>query len=119
MSVQFIKNNGVKQYAIIPADTYALLLEKAEMLDDVRAYDEAMASDDESIPSEIVDRLLSGESKLKVWREYRNLSQAELAEKCGVAQASISQIESGDRVGSITLLKKIASMLKLDVDDLI
>ena len=62
MKVQFIEQNGAKQYAIVPVDTYALLLEKAEMLDDIKAYDEAMASDDELIPCEVVDLLLAGEN---------------------------------------------------------
>jgi DNA-binding XRE family transcriptional regulator len=119
MTVQFIEQNGTKQYAIIPADTYALLLEKAEMLDDIKTYDEAMANDDELVPSEVVERLIAGENKIKVWREYRGLSQSVLAEKANMAQASIAQMEAGKRIGSITVLKKISKALQLDLDDLV
>ena len=119
MNVQFIEQNGTKQYAIVPADTYALLLEKAEMLDDIKDYDEAMAGDDELVPSEIVDRLIAGENKIKVWREYRGMSQAVLAEKVSMAQASIAQMEGGKRNGTVAALKKIASALNIDLDDLV
>lgn len=119
MNVQFIEHNGIKQYAIVPVDTYALLLEKAEMLDDVKAYDEAMTNDEELIPSEIVDRLIRGENKLKVWREYRGFSQDKLAKLVGMSQASIAQMESGKRVGSVAALKEIAEMLEIDLDDLV
>ena len=120
MNVQFIEQNGTKQYAIVPADTYALLLEKAEMFDDIKAYDEAMANDNEElIPAEIVYRLLGGENKIKVWREYRNMSQTDLAGRSGVAQAAIAQMEGGKRTGSIASLKKIAEALSLDLDDLV
>ncbi len=123
MNVQFIEQNGTRQYAIVPVDTYALLLEKAEMLDDIKAYDEAMAErcsafDDELVPGEIVNRLIAGENKIKVWREYRGISQATLAEKANMAQASIAQMEGGKRIGSVATLKKIAEALKLDLDDL-
>jgi len=119
MNVQFIEQNGTRQYAIVPADTYALLLEKAEMLDDIKAYDEAMAGNDELVPSEIVDRLINGENKIKVWREYRGISQAVLAEKAGMAQASIAQMEGGKRIGAVAAIKKIAKALNLDMDDLV
>ena len=42
MSAQFIEIEG-KQVVVIPADDYRVLLEKAEMLDDVAAYDRAKA----------------------------------------------------------------------------
>jgi len=88
------------------------------MLDDVKAYDEAMANDEEMFPSELVDRLIAGENKIKVWREYRGISQATLAEKANMAQASIAQMEGGKRIGSVATLKKIAQVLRLDLDDL-
>ena len=118
MNVQFIEQNGFKQYAIVPAETYALLLEKAEMLDDIKAYDEAMTSDEELVPGEVVDRLIAGEHKIKVWREYRGINQVAFAEKVNMAQATIAQIEVDKRIGSVTTLKKIAGALNIDLDDL-
>lgn len=117
MSVQFIEQNGHKQYAVVPVDLYETLLEKAEMLDDIKAYDEAIKRDEECIPADVVYRLLD-ENKIRVWREYRGLTQSELAKQSGLAQATIAQIEGGKRTGSIAVLKKIAEALRLDLDDL-
>lgn len=46
--------------------------------------------------------------RVKYWREDANLTQSELAEKVGVTQATISQVESGLRCPSDELLKKIS-----------
>jgi hypothetical protein len=50
-------------------------MEDAEMLSDVKAYDAAKArlenGEDELIPLEIIERRLSGEPALWVWREER------------------------------------------------
>ncbi|AEF98661.1 helix-turn-helix domain-containing protein [Methylomonas methanica] len=119
MSVQFIEQNGQKQYAVMPVADYEKLLEKAEMLGDITAYDQALTSEDELVPAEIVNRLLNGENKIKVWREHRGLTQAGLAESCKMAQASIAQMESGKRTGTIAALKKIAETLDVDLDDLV
>ncbi len=59
------------------------------------------------------------ENMVQVWREYRGLTHAELAAQCGLAQATIAQIEGGKRTGSVEVLKKIAEALTLDLDDLV
>ena len=74
MSVQFIENNGQRQYAVVPIDVYNDLLEKVEMLENRAAYEKAKQDDDELIPGEVVYRLLDGENKIKVWREYRQMT---------------------------------------------
>ncbi|WP_230198958.1 helix-turn-helix transcriptional regulator [Geotalea daltonii] len=113
----------MQEYAVIPYDEYRSLLADAEMPADVRAFDSATkalaAGEEEVIPSEVVDRLLDGENPIRVWREYRRLSAADLAKACGVTAAAISQIESGKRKSSVTLLHKIARTLKVDLEMLI
>jgi transcriptional regulator with XRE-family HTH domain len=42
-----------------------------------------------------------------------------LAERAGIAQPYLSQIETGKREGTLQTMKKIADALKLTVDDLI
>ena len=42
MSAQIIEKNGKAEFAVVPIDEYNLLLEKAEELDDVTAFDKAM-----------------------------------------------------------------------------
>ena len=119
MSVQFIEANGHRLFAVVPMDIYIDLLEKAELLEDAAAYEKAKRDDDELVPGDVVYRLVDGENKIKVWREYRQMTQIELAEKCGMAQATIAQMEGGKRAGSIAVMKKIAKALRLDLDDLV
>lgn len=74
---------------------------------------------EELIPSAVVDRLLNGDAPLTVWREYRGLSQAELARQSGVNRIQIIDIEAGRKTGSVATLKKLAHVLKLDMEDLL
>ncbi len=84
-----------------------------------RFYERLARGEEELIPSEIVDRLLGGENKVKVWRGYRGLSARELAEKTGLSASYISEIESGRKEGSILAMKKIAEALRLDLDEVV
>lgn len=106
----------------IPRTEYEALLASREELVDLRAFDEAMAAlvrgDEELLPDAMVGRLLAGESPLKVWREHRGLSQAELARRTGVNRVQIVDIEAGRKAGSIATLKSLAQALGLALDDL-
>jgi len=65
-----------------------------------------------------VRRLVSGESKLKVWREYRGITPKVLSEKSGVSVSVISKIENNKQSIELTKMKKFVSVLNLDYDDL-
>jgi transcriptional regulator with XRE-family HTH domain len=47
------------------------------------------------------------------------MTQTELAANCAISQATIAQIESSKRTGTVVVLKKIADVLRLDLDDLV
>ena len=98
---------------------YERLVDLADVAIADRVMANVAAGRDEFIPSEIVDRLLDGENKMKVWRGHRGLSARELAERTGLSASYISEIESGRKEGSISALKKIAAALGLDLDDLV
>ena len=78
-----------------------------------------MARDEESFPLEVADRLIAGESPLKVFREYRGLTQSALAKNAGTSAAYLSQIETGRRTGSVKLLRRLADALGVVLDDLV
>lgn len=122
MSAQFIEIEG-KQVVVIPADDYRLLLEKAEMLDDVAAYDRAKAAlaagDDELVPALVANAILDGENPVRVWRQHREFSQVQLAEAAGISQAYLAQIETGKREGTLSLYRSLAEALRVDLDDLV
>lgn len=49
-------------------------------------------------------------------RESKGMNQAQLAEKAGITPAAISQIEKGNRIPSIPVLHRIASVLEVSLD---
>ncbi len=67
----------------------------------------------------MVGRLIAGENKVRVWREHRGMTAAALADAAGISTPYLSQIESGKRDGSIDVMKRISSALRMTVDDLV
>lgn len=54
--------------------------------------------------------------KIKLLREEASLTQAQLAEKLGIATSSISQYESGDRIPSDDVKIKMAKFFDVSLD---
>ena len=123
MSVQIIEKNGAPEYAVIPYEEYQRLLEQAEEAQDLKDAEEAaraIEQGEETIPLEVLERLLNGaDHPIKVWREYRELTQEALAEQVGVGKSYISQLESRSRTGSTRVIKALAQALGVDLDDLL
>ena len=123
MSVQVIERNRKPEWAVLPYEVYLQLVEQADMLQDLRDYDRIKAAvesgEEETVPAEVVYALLDGENPVKVWREYRNLTQKQLAEAAGISVPYLSQIESGRRRASTRVLSAIARILQVTLDDLI
>jgi DNA-binding XRE family transcriptional regulator len=104
---------------LVPEKTRGRMIEDLDDLDDIRAYDRAVAKPQELIPAEVADRLIARENPVRVWRRYRDLTQQQLAQKSRIRKSYLSQLESGAREASLSVLKRLAVALKLDVDDLI
>lgn len=123
MSVQVIKKGDKPEWAILPYEAYLQLVEKAEMLEDIQDYDSAKAAlargDEELIPSEVVYAILDGENAIKVWREYRGLSQQEVAESAGISVPYLSQLERNKRKGSLVVLSAVARVLEVSLDNIV
>lgn len=79
-------------------------------------YDELTGANDETFPSEFVDKLFDTDNKIGVWREYRGITMTELANAAGVSQSYISDIENGKKDGSIKVIKAIAEALDADIE---
>ena len=123
MTVQVIKQGGKPEWAVIPYQKYLELLEKAEMLQDVQDYDSAkMALEEgkeELLPESFVNELLEGANPVKLWREYRGLTQKKLADAAGISVPYLSQLETGKRKGSLEVYSAIATALGVTLDDIV
>ncbi|MCB2261849.1 MAG: helix-turn-helix domain-containing protein [Candidatus Thiosymbion ectosymbiont of Robbea hypermnestra] len=118
-NVQIIERDGVPEYAVIPCEEYEEMARLSEQMRDIRAYDAAMADAGETVPHAVMQRLVNGDSPLRVWREHRAFTQAALAQRAGIDKTYLSQIETGRKQGSVAALAQLASALSVEVDDLI
>ncbi|TPE47216.1 helix-turn-helix transcriptional regulator [Amaricoccus solimangrovi] len=102
---------------------YDRLVALAEDAEDLRAVADFRArleaGEEELMPAEFADRILDGESPLRVWREYRGLSQAELARRSGINRVVIADVEAGRKGGSVATFKATAEALGVTIDDLV
>jgi DNA-binding XRE family transcriptional regulator len=117
MKTEIIKKKG-RRFALVPVKQFERLKHNAEMLDDVRAYDAAKTREEEAFPSEVAERLVSGENPIRVFRDYRGLTQEHLAKAAKIARPYLAEIESGKKRGSVSVLRAIAAALKLELDDI-
>lgn len=118
MNVQFIEKEGHREWAVLPYTTYQHLLDAYEMLRDIQAFDQAIAREEEMIPVQWIDRLLNGESPVQVWREYRQMTQDELAQLCGVTREVIKAVEMKTRQPDPQLCANLARCLRVEADEL-
>jgi DNA-binding XRE family transcriptional regulator len=123
MGIQKIKAPNGDRLVVLPESEYEELLDRLDEAAAVLAverFERKLATgEEEFVPADVVDRILAGENKVAIWREYRGLTARELAEKAGITQAYLSQIESGKRDGTIGTMKKIAEALSVTIDELV
>ena len=122
--VQIIVTAGGERLAVLPEAEYQRLVEAAEDAADAAVLRErsrkiAAGEDVEGLPIELLKRILDGESPVRVYRDHRGLTAAQLGEKAGLSRAYITQIETGKKEGSVSSLKAIAAALQVGIDDLV
>jgi DNA-binding XRE family transcriptional regulator len=110
-------SDGKPVFAVLPIGDYEALLERADENLSQHAFDAFEATRPETFPDEIAERLLAGNHPVRVYREYRRLSQGELAALAHTTQTTVSQIENRKRIGSEQMLRAIAKALKVEMDD--
>ncbi|HWJ87564.1 MAG TPA: helix-turn-helix transcriptional regulator [Pelagibacterium sp.] len=107
----------------IPRAEYDRLRAIAEDVADSAAFDRVVArlarGEEEAVPAAFANRIIDGDSPLRVYREYRGLTQVALAEASGVNRVQIADIEAGRKSGSVGTVRKLAVALNVAVDDLV
>jgi len=118
--IQIIERDGKPEWAILPYEEYLQLIEQAELLEDIRDFDEISAAiergDEELIPAEVVNAIVDGRNPIKVWRGYRGLTQQQLADIVRISKPYLSQIEAGKRTGTTDVLSAIAKALDVSME---
>ncbi len=123
MNQQIITTPKGERMVVLPEAEYVRLLEALEDIEDrnaVRQFKERLAAGEEELsPAAMVDAILEGESRVRVWREHRGLTAAALAKAAGIASPYLSQIETGKREGTVETYRKLAIALGITLDDLL
>ena len=115
--VQILKDKkGKPAFVVVPyARWQAMTGGDAEEAFLAKRYRAARGRDDTEVPWETAKRIVAGENAIKVYREWRGLTQEGLARKVESAKAYISQIETGAKPGGRGILRKIALALGVPV----
>jgi len=122
MNVQTILKDGQPEYVVLPWAEYQSLLEVLDDRLDAAAltdFAQRLAGGEETVPDAVVERLLAGESPIKVWREHRGLTQSALAQATGLTQSMVAMIERNNRRGTADTLSALARALGVEIEDLL
>ncbi len=106
--------------AIVPLAEYDALREDLEDAADSAALRRAQAENakGEPLPAASFHRILRGENPVRVWREFRGMQIAELADAAGISSTTLPDIEMNGSSSSEKILKHLAEALRVHVDEI-
>ncbi|URO00366.1 helix-turn-helix domain-containing protein [Leclercia adecarboxylata] len=118
MAVQIIKDDeGKPQYAVIPYDEYFWMRLQMAEIDDETDDDleeieiEHDIYDNVLLPGDVCSIMTWQNVSLQAaWRIYRGLSQQEVADKLGISQSAVSQLEAVDSRPQKRTREKLAAI---------
>ena len=100
-----IQQNGEPAFAVIPCDDFLELVGKEDA--------------EPTIPHTVVGLVIeNGWNLLKAWRKHLALSQKELADRAGISQPALSQMERSDNLRAETV-EKLANALGIEAAQLV
>ncbi|WP_374572564.1 helix-turn-helix domain-containing protein [Phenylobacterium sp.] len=122
MAVQFIKTEAGEELAVLSRRDYDALLARAgdAAAEDRMSADIVRASEGETaLPEAVWEKIEAGEHPIRAVREWRGLTQAELAQAAGIKQSYVSALEGRLKAGSTETLRRLASALRVTLDVLV
>jgi len=120
---QTIQTPSGEEMVVLSRADYEELLSATEELEDALAAERSLAriaaGKVELIPEAEVDDYLDAPTPLAFWRRKRGMTQAALAERVGVTEEELAEIESGREEGQVGVLRDMAAALRVTVDELL
>ncbi|HEX4571817.1 MAG TPA: DinB family protein [Dongiaceae bacterium] len=104
---------GEAQHAILPWDQFQELMQAA------KAGEPAAQIGELQLPPQVSRGIAEGAHPVRAWREYRSLNQGQLAAVVGISRAYLTQIEGGERTGTLEVTARIARALGCRIEQLI
>lgn len=107
--IQTIYQRGVPAFVVLPFADFAR--EHPLEAEQIRPLHPRIPEGD-AVPHEVVSMHIDqGITYLRAWREYLGLTQVEVAERAGITQGALSQMESGEsKLRKITRVKLAEAM---------
>ena len=120
-NVQIIEKDGRPEYAVLPFEDYRRMIDLLDDNADCAAIDRALREDEagDTIPGEIVNAIMDGVTPLWAWRQHREFTLETLADRIGVSKEHLSQIENGQKSGTVDIFRRLSTVLDVALDDLI
>jgi len=104
-----------KNYVLVSEDDYEDMIDTLE----ANAVMARIRAGEETWPADLVRELMETDSRIRTYRKYRGMTGTDLASAAGISQPHLSDIENGKKAGSVDVLKRIATALRVDLDDLV
>ena len=101
---QIIKQGGKPAFAVLPWKAYQDLLKRAGKQGAAETW----------FPNEVVKANARGDSLIKAWREYRGLTQAELAEAAAMKQPALARLENSTSIPRAATIARLATALGIE-----
>jgi DNA-binding XRE family transcriptional regulator len=118
--VQIITKDGRPEFYVVPADLWERVRDAIEEAEDIAELERFDREDDGvRYPQAVALAMADGVLPVRAWREYRDMTQEQLAAASGVSTPYVSQIESGKRAGTSATLRKLARALDVPVGALL
>lgn len=116
---QVIRTAAGEELVVLSRAEYDDLIARAaaadEDDDDIAIYDARKAAlaagEDTALPAAVSVFMLKGDTLLRALRKWRGLSQIDLAERSGIGQGYLSDLESGRRAGSAETIEALVKAL--------
>ncbi len=112
---------GEEEYVLIPMRLLRAMEDLEDLEDELLAARALRERDFRApiVPAAVVHAIAGGAHPVRAWREYRGLTQEELARRTGTSKAYISHIERGMRQPALALTKAFSRALDAPLDILV
>lgn len=99
-----LDGNGQALFAILPWADYTKLVQQAAK------------NSEETMPFELTKRVIvDGENPIRVYREYRGISQSDLAKLAGISLGFLNRVEGNYVNASRKTLARLANAMNMDI----
>src|ERR1700753_1995563 len=110
---------GGEELVILAKADFEAMQDAIDAADAARIAAEIAAGVQETLTSDEVKAYLAEQTPLSFWRNKRAMTQKALADRVGISQSYVADLEAGRREGSPQLFKRLAEALRLRMEDLI